>query len=524
MVKSSPLRRGPAGKVSGAVFALSFFAVLATMACLKYLSLHTTVFDLGIYLSNLFAVSKGGEWWRAFNGHIQPLLPVFGVLCDMSSDSAAPFLLLIVQALFLALPIVLAAPRFGLMAAMAYALYFAVWFNALFDFHPDFLVVPSLFIFFLLADSGLIWAAFATALLPMLVKEPYALQTAACGIYLLCVSRRRLPGLLLALFGCLYFFAATRYAIPFFTADAGVGLEGGAFSWLGDGIGAMLGHIILHPLDTLGAVFGNAGKLKYLLGVFGALAFLSLVRPLALIVALPCLALSLLSSLPNYYSLANHYAAGLIAPLFYAFCKALGPSRDAFGRYGVPPVLFNLLLALILLAGHVMLSPSPISRLFWQGEAWGYHYSAYQPTARDAEIIKAIHEYVPEDPFIAVSVQNTLNWGAAARRLNYNSFPLGVERPHPVQFMTVDDLAGVRRFVATGEKPPMDIRSWKADYVLLDLKRPWFMVDTGCDWRGACNDRLVAAEFLAAMNKAKTIFNVIYQNDGFMILRRKAGK
>jgi hypothetical protein len=36
----------------GAVF-LGLFAVLAVMACFKYLALHSTVFDLGVFLSNL---------------------------------------------------------------------------------------------------------------------------------------------------------------------------------------------------------------------------------------------------------------------------------------------------------------------------------------------------------------------------------------------------------------------------------------------------------------------------------------
>mgnify|MGYP000903940584 FL=1 len=521
MVKESPLTSRQPGRVSGVVSALTLFAVFAVLSFLKYLSLHSAVFDLGVYLSNIYAVSQAGEWWRMFNGHIQPLLPLFGGACDLGPAPAAPFILLGIQAFFLALPIVWIAPRFGFTATLAYALYFPVWYLALFDFHPDFLAAPLLFGFFLLARAEKIWGAFVLGLALALIKEPYALQTAACGVYLLCVSRRRLPGMLLVLIGCASFYAAARYALPFFTADAGVGLSGGAFSWLGAGPLDMAGHVLSHPLEVLGKTLGNPQKLKYLACLLGALAFLPLVRPLALVTALPWLALSLLSDSPNYYGLGNHYSAGVAIPALFAFCLALGPARGAWGRYGLPPALFTLLVTAVLVAGHVLLSPSPVSRLFWRGDVWSYDLAAYQPTARDADIITAIHDYVPADPAVPVAAQNTLNWGALSRRLHYNSFPLGVFKPHKVQVMTLDDLASFRHFAATGEKPALRQISWTAAYVLLDLKRPWFLVDQGCDWRGACNDHLAASAFLEAVEKAKTLYDTVYERDGFMILRRK---
>jgi hypothetical protein len=61
-----------------------------------------------------------------------------------------------------------------------------------------------------------------------------------------------------------------------------------------------------------------------------------------------------------------------------------------------------------------------------------------------------------------------------------------------------------------------------ADYVVLDLKRPWFIVDSGCDWLyGACRDEKKAAEFLNLVASALQRYDVVYSLDGFMILRRR---
>ncbi|MFP5258839.1 MAG: hypothetical protein ACLGQH_07435, partial [Acidobacteriota bacterium] len=50
----------PAGRsVGGAVFA-GLFGLLAVMSCFKYLALHSTVFDLGVFLSNLHSLHVAG--------------------------------------------------------------------------------------------------------------------------------------------------------------------------------------------------------------------------------------------------------------------------------------------------------------------------------------------------------------------------------------------------------------------------------------------------------------------------------
>lgn len=514
--EGTPVNRG----FGGAVF-FFLFAVLAVMACLKYLALHSTVFDLGVFLSNLYSLHTDNQWWRAFLGHAQPLLPVYAQVYRLVPDQAAPLVLLTAQAFVLALPALWAGRRYGLLAALCYALYFPVWTNALFDFHFDHLLIPMLFAFLLAATSGRTLLAFVLGLLPALVKEPYALTTVCCGAYLLLFQGRKRAGWALMVLGGLYFYAVTTYVVPFCTADGGLGAQSGAYAWLGGGPGAALATMFGHPFTVLAQVLGVPGKWKYLLLLFGALLFFPLFRPKLLLPALPALALALLSAHPNYYGWANHYTAGAAGALFFAFCEVLGPVRILARQSGIGARQFGLALFGVLGLVHVALAPSPVSRLFWTTDNFAFSIEAYEPTARDAAILAEMLKSVPRDPSLAVVSQNTLNWGALAERLNYNSFPLGVFAPHPVRDLSKASLADFWAFVRTGKTPDLPVRAWQAQYVILDLTRPWFVLDKGCEFTGGlCRDEDVAREFNALVIRARQELETVYDQGGFLILRR----
>ncbi|MFQ5451507.1 MAG: hypothetical protein ACE5E9_12840 [Nitrospinaceae bacterium] len=62
-----------------------------------------------------------------------------------------------------------------------------------------------------------------------------------------------------------------------------------------------------------------------------------------------------------------------------------------------------------------------------------------------------------------------------------------------------------------------------ADYVVLDLKRPWSLLDKGCAWRnGKCRDNgKFASRFLSTIQQTTERFDTVFEKDGFYILKRK---
>lgn len=553
-------------------FALGLGGVLFLLVIARYLALSSNVADLGFFSMSLANV--GTEWQRAFYGHVQPLMLVWGYGYRALPADIAPGLLLLLQTLLLLGSVVAIWRVFGMWPGLAMLLYYPLWANALFDFHFDHLTVPLLATFFIACERRSYgWAGIAAGAL-ILVKEPFALQTAACGLYLcwlaFCLrgqgvsARLLVMGMSLALLGGASFFALTNWLIPYFADDAGrFALNSGAFSWLGASLSDMIWTLLSQPGLVLAEVFGVAGKLAYLTVIFGLLAFIPLLRPAALIVALPLLMIAILSRLENYYGYANHYTAGVIVPAIVAFRDGLPVARRYFsavlgqmqcfvkfldsrlcvnnganvmqwcakasgGRIRLDwfaerdDVAFSIFLIIWLMMGHWALAYSPVSRLFWSDKVWSYNWRAYAPTEREVMMKVAMERHIPSAPDISVSTQNTVNWHHLAHRKVYMLFPMGVAEPQKVMDWSNRSREGLWEFIRTGQKSPVISSDRFADYVVLDLRRPYFLVDKGCEWiYGECRDKLMEKKFLDWIAYTRQHYDTVYEKDGFMILKRR---
>jgi len=242
--------------------------------------------------------------------------------------------------------------------------------------------------------------------------------------------------------------------------------------------------------------------------------------------------------------------------------------------YRLPTTNYQLLTIILLVSifFHILLSPSPISRIFWFELVPQYHYTAYIPTKRDAMIKEAIKKYIPDDFNVSVSTQNSVNCAHLAHRHYYFCFPKGVTEPAKVPDFSNKSLIGLwtvikdlvsgqwtvdknldsgqkfgqlsvvsgqwtkeKRLPTTDHRLPTtdhrlptkiikttDYRLIWADYVVLDLKRQWFINDRGCNrWRGGqCHDPAFSQKFLKLVEETKKRYDLVYEKDGFMILRR----
>lgn len=496
------------------------FVLFAGMSILRYLSLHSTSADLGIYLNHFN--KPVGDWWRLFVGHAQPLMPLWSLVCALLPENTIPIVVLSAQAAVLAWPVVPLHRYFGLVPAVAFALYFPLWYNALFDFHMDHLVVALLFGFFFLVKENRVGWAVSLALVLALVKEIYALQTVACGLYLLLIRKQRAAGIALIVIGASWFFIAVNYLLPYFSMGARGNVDSPAFSWLGNTIGEMIWNIITRPHLILNEILSNHEKIKYLLATFGALMFIPLLRPDILLVALPILAISLLSRSESYAGLQFHYTAGLIAPFAMAFAEGLPMARRLWERTVFPQTWFVPLLLTGILAGHIIISPSPMGRYFWR-PSWNHHAAAYFPTDRDTMIKEALRRHIPSDMSVAVSTQNTINWAHLIQREYCVQFPLGVLDPFQPPKGSDRTFAGLWSFIKTGHMTPPERENIFVDYVVLDLKRAWYVADRGCYWHhGKCqNNEDVASEFLELVRQTREQFETVFEKDGFLILKRR---
>lgn len=490
-----------AGMASAALLA----AALAVMPVLKVHSLHASFFDLGQYASLAWRVAQGERAAVLFQVHAHPFLLPYGLLYGLFPT---PVTLMVVQSLGLIVGALLFAlywRRRGLphgeWAAVLALLALAVWYNTLFDFHFEHLLLPLFALLALALESPRKWAppaALLAALAICGVKEMYALTAAAAGLAALVRPGRRWVGAAIVAVSLSYFAAMTMVVIPAYTSGQGTGeIWTGAFGHLGASTDEILGQLARRPWLLAQEAFSTWRKPFYAAVLFGSLLFVPLLAPLALLPALPVLALVLLSHNDNHVGLGHQYTAGITVPLLFALAAALTRPALAVRRDAV--------LALVLLSSLAVLAvfgPSPLSRFFWSGKLWFYTASAYVPTARDAELRALLDRLIPAEA--AVAVQNPLVTAALVNRAAVFAFPEAVFAP--VSF---------RR--AEGERPVL------AEYVALDLQRPWFLGDRGCDWAwGACRDSAAAQSFRAAVARLSEDFAPLHDRDGILILRRKS--
>ncbi len=499
------------------------------MSSLKYHNLNTTFFDLGLFLNN-FSMIASGQWQSLFLSHIQP----FGLLWAIpfyffSTDWAATFILTL-QAAVLVLPVIGLYRHFGIIPALAFSFYFPLWYNALFDFHIDHIAIPILFGFFFFERNGKLLHAFFLAVLLAFVKEPFSIQTAFCGLYLCATRKNYLLGLLLTLFGIVYFTLASQYFVSYFSSpyiNVATPILGGSYGWLGNNIQEMIQSIITKPYFIFLEILANQDKIKYFAYLFGALGFVSFLRPVILLPAVPILLFSLLSNTPEHYSYNNHYTAGLIAPIIMAFSEGLPTAKKIWEKVALPNHLFIPTLVCGLLVCHTLVAPSPISRKFFIEKSWFYHYSAYLPSKRPKMIKSALTKHIPTNPETVISIQNSLNSGNFSKHKNIFIFPHAATEKGPITDISKLSWTGFWNFVKNKKiDKKINTLVW-ADYVILDLKKPWFIVAQGCHWvRGKCfEDRQgFSNKFYSLVEKTKAQFDTIYENDGFIILKNRSNQ
>ena len=392
----------------------AYAAGFASLAVLRHHSFATGRFDLGNMTQAVWSTAHGdplavtnlaGEQTSRLASHVDPILLLFAPLWLVWPS---PSLLLVAQAVLLALgalPVFwlarkhLGSERAALGFALAYLLYPATQWVALADFHPVALACPLLaFAFWYLDEDRL--GAFATfAVLAAATKEEIPLAVAGLGAWYALARGRRAAGAAIAVAGITLAAIEVGVVIPHFNEGETSDFYG-RYDEVGGSALGILETAVTDPLTLLRAAFDARG-LGYLVRMLLPLAFVPLASPLALLPAVPDLALNLLSSTRTQQSIHFHYTAPIVPVLFAA---AIFASRRFRFEVGRP-------LVVLALVSNLVLAAIPIwdlqSRAFWVSE-------------HDRVAARAL-ESIPDDA--VVSASNSLGAHLSARR-RFLSFPV----------------------------------------------------------------------------------------------------
>jgi uncharacterized membrane protein len=164
-------------------------------------------------------------------------------------------------------------------------------------------------------------------LLSLMCKENISLVIFMFGIYALLNKKDKKWIIMPVMAGLLCFILEFKLLMPYFLPPSGnpfpVGdLIGVRYGHLGHNFTEIIKTILLHPLFTFEYAF-KWEKIHYIYQLLLPLAFLPLLKPKILLIALPIFAQNLLSNCPYQYSIYFHYNAVLVAILIIATIYAV---------------------------------------------------------------------------------------------------------------------------------------------------------------------------------------------------------
>jgi uncharacterized membrane protein len=399
----------------------AYAAGFAALSTLRHLAFETGRFDLGNMVQAVWSTAHGdllgittlrGTQTVRFAAHVDPILALFAPLWLLWPS---PSMLLTVQAAAVALgalPVFwlarkhLGDERAGIGFALAYLVYPATQWLTLSEFHPVALACPLLLYAFWYLDEDRLASFAAFALLAAATKEEIPLVVAGLGAWYALTRRRWLVGGTIALLGVAWTAVAVGLVIPHFN-DGSEPSFYGRYEEVGGSAGGIARTVVTDPL-TIARVALDARGVSYLAQLLVPLGLVPIAAPLALLPALPELALNLLSATRTQTSIHFHYTAALIPILFAA--AVMGAKR--LRRRQLAPALLVLGLT-----SNFVLGAVPVWSLVPGGE--DLQSGSYDVDNHD-RITRQALDLIPADA--VVSASNSLGAHLSARR-RVLSFP-----------------------------------------------------------------------------------------------------
>jgi len=472
---------------------LIYCSIFGTMSVLKYLSFHTTFFDLGIYDYAIWNIAKSGDLSYLFWGHFRPIVGVYAFFYKLFPSAITLLLLQTLAIGISAVPLYyiarekLRSSYCALLIVVIYFLYSPVEYNNLVNFHADHLIILLMFLGFYFLEKKNVIAFLLVCLPGLFLKEPLILSVSMMGFYALVRYRMYKSGALLFIGSLLFFFLVINVIMPGLGGAYYRGGVKGSFSYLGNSVFEIIKTMLFHPGIIVEEII-NVWKIGYLVFLFVPLLLIPLLSPLSLLPALPALAISLLSRSPNLYWIQYQYTASLIAPVFIALIyglKFFNGREESLKSWFKKHLKINLdknqllktslcTILAISLYYNVVLSPSPISVLFWKKLMGNYYKTSYVITERDRVLNDALRRFIPQNS--SVVSQNMVNNSYLAHRKEYYCFSQHIE---------------------------------SADYVVLDQERAHYIID-----------KLDEEEYEKEFNKLLKSHQIVFSYDGIYIFKR----
>jgi len=407
----------------------AYAAYFSYLTLTRYAAFEARALDMG-NLDQAIWNTAHGNWFHLTNQegtvnrlslHVEPILIPISWLYWLYDG---PPTLLVLQATIVALgalPLYALArhrmlPPWGALAlAVAYLLHPAVQAANWLEFHPVTLV-PTLLMaaFYFLVTRRTGWYALF-AVLAASCKEEIALLVFMLGLYSVLALRPRVLGVRLGLITMALSLVWAYVAVFLIQNTFAAGnIHWNRYGYLGDSPGQMVAGLLTQP----GLVFAQlqaAGAGRYLFQLLLPVAFMPLLAPEILALALPSLAINLLADFAPMHQVYELIYAAPIVP-FVMIAAVVGSAR--LGTWlGGDPAVSTLRRGLAAHAAPVAVLVAAIIASFLHGYVpWGGNYRHFTITPHDRRAAAIIAQIPPD---AKVSAHDRLNPHVSGRETIY---------------------------------------------------------------------------------------------------------
>jgi uncharacterized membrane protein len=457
-----------------------FFFLLSSLAVLRYITFHTTVFDMGTYDKKIWEISVAplsAIPYEVARGHFQPILIIYGLIYKIFGS---PVIIQLLQATFTIsgiVPVYLISKRHLnrantiLAITLIYLFYPPIGFNATLDFHPDHIYIPLMIWAFFFAERNKYILAITLAGIGAMAKEPLIIGVAFFGLYLAIAKKQYKIGVITFLFFLSLFLIVVFKILPYVNQSPALSI--GTFPFFENNNKVGIPNI-KSLIDSL--TIWRVRKMLFIYFLLAPLFFLPLLEWRRFLPAIPLIAIPILSTTYLHSSVDSQYTAGIVAPALVALVFSIKRIEDYGGvRYANA---FAALVMVMTISFHIAHGSSPLSINFWKpgwGEIW--HKSNYTSGEHEEVVKEAIYK-ISEDRDIIVVSQGNVNHSRLAHRYNFYSYP----------------------------------DKWEeADYILLDTNKPLMIVDH-------VDEEFYLKDLKSLRNHRE--FKLEFQKDGVFLFKR----
>ena len=370
----------------------AYAVMVGWLGVARFATFHNETFDLAFYARMAWGYVHG-ELWEPIVGanvaglHLSPIVAPLGVIGELSGS--IPIVLIAAQAAAIAgaaWPLAsMGYRRMGAagawLGALGFLLFPSVGHVATYEVHPGTMAVLPLAFMIDGIDRASVRATILGAIGVLLCREDLALVTGIAGLLAWrAVPELRRAGRVLALVSLGYFLVFALVLHPMLGPETGsMQLHFG--KW-GDSVAEAVLGIVTSP----GALFDHLTdreRLLYLPKLLFPLALLPLFRPRFLILAIPPVAMNLLSEWPTAVELDSHYQITLLPALVASAIE--GASRVA---RELAPRLVAAGASVTLIGAHLVAGGTPIARDF--------DAASFRWDARSSAATRALAHVPPE--------------------------------------------------------------------------------------------------------------------------------